>query len=187
MASLDYGMNGYNVVNANGETSPLPICVLYGGPSASLPLTAYFSERGPDPYALAVENGAVGTGCSAIRTNVSGLWEISYNIAFTGAGAGAGEIQLYVDKNITFDGSGNWNPGVAGNSYVIGNQRVLTATGVTSSSTNTITVFLEKDCYVSLYLRNGGGTLPTQAAIDGVYFSLRCVSTDNNKKLAVQT
>lgn len=187
MASIDYGMYGFNVLNVNGETADLPICTLMGSAGGSLPRNIQFTAVTNDPYKMALTNGA-GT-YTAIRTPISGLWEIEFSLQFTGgAGAGGASVSIYVDKNIFMDSSGIIGSAGGTNGYLLdGNSVVYTDTSRNSWLSLKVRSFLEKDCYVYLYGASQYGTAPAMASNNYHYFSMKCVSPENQAKNAAQT
>lgn len=191
MATLGYGMYGYNTLNTDGETDSLPFCTI-GVVSSNQTgdAVAYFNELISDEYHMAVPNqaGAAGT-YSTIRTPVSGLYDIEVGVTRVGQGGGAGVgfIQCYIDKTCNFAAAtGIFVAGGAG-SYVLADERIAVAASTAITQSLKRRVFLEKDCFVTIY-QTGAATIPLLSASIYSHFSVRCISRENSGKvLADQT
>ena len=190
MATLGYGMYGLNVLNPNGETDSLPFARLSGTQSQGGGLAIYFDQADSDEYGMVLPNqGGVSGTYSAVRTPVSGLYEIELDILrVSGAGSGVSEIDIYIDKQAVFGASGVFSPNGSGLGYTVSIHRIYIA-AASSNASHTLkkTLFLEKDCYISLYHTTTSGTATATTGYTSAYFQVRCVSTEQSNKTAYQT
>lgn len=191
MAGLGYPCYGFNVLNANGETNSLPFARLSGVTSQLGSLSVAFNAVDSDEYGMVFPNqGSTSGTFSCVRTTVAGLYEIELDVlAVSGAGAGTSEVDIYVDKQAVFDAStGTFTAAGSGSGYALCQHRVYIA-AATSNSSHTIkkTIFLERDCYVSLSHATPSGTGTALSTYDYGYFLVRCISTDNSGKTSYQT
>lgn len=189
MSSMGYGMYGYNTLNPNGETAQLPICSLVNMPVQTIANPIYFTEFN-DEYGMVVPNQGASAGTySAIRTPVSGVYEVELAVDFLStAASSACQAAVYCDKQTSFTAAGLFAAG-QGNNYLIGTptQVTLTGGGVGCTMYWRRVLFLEKDCYISMVSSLSGGTVTTLPAQPNARFTIRCVSFENSNKFSNQT
>lgn len=187
MASLGYGMYGFNTLNVNGETDQLPMCRLMTPFAGSFGNPMNFAEAADD-YNMAVPNQGANAGSfSAIRTIVSGLYEIEYAITLTGgAGAGVTELDTQADTGQSFLANGIFNYNGSAGAYQIGFDRQSIAASTSILLSRRIVIFLEKDRYITVAGTTSSGTAATYNGNTYDYFSVRCVAAENSKKGSFQ-
>lgn len=193
MASLEYGMYGYNTINPNGETSDMVFCsfrtfisgLAFTSGSAGI---AAFSETTSDAYKMGVVNGySTPDTYSAIRTPVSGIYEIeAFGNFVTSAASVLTTLTLLVDKACNFQSNGLFLQG-SGGSYTAQAANDFAVTGQVTSPHIKTRIFLEKDSYLSLKIDSGTGTSTGSTNTGGAYFSVRLISAENGPKSSNQT
>lgn len=192
MSSLGYGMYGFNVLNVNGETSDLPVCRLskINGAQSVGVTSVTFADVLENGTMMAVPNQGSNAGTySAIRTPISGLYEIEAQVLFNaGASAGTAELDIYIDKGANFAAATGAFAINGANAYLIALTRsYLSAAGIQQTLTVRRVLFLEKDCYVSVYGSTAAGTAVVMSDDGTSYFSVRCISAENFPKASAQT
>jgi hypothetical protein len=180
MASLSYPCYGLNVLNVNGETSPLPCCrlsnVLSFTPGAGT--TMYYYEAA-DEFGMCVPNqGSSFAGTySAVRTPVSGLYQIDSSYMVVGnTAAGNADSYICFSKSSNFGATGLFTTGSTTGAVW---RRIATANGVIDTNANSITIWLEKDTYISLFVAGANSAVYSEVSSS---FTVRCLSADNVNK-----
>lgn len=188
MSTIDYGMYGYSVVNSNGETYQLPRACLTNLVATAVNNPAVFIEVASDDYGMVIPNGGNNTGgYSAIRTLVAGTYEITASILYlAGAGNGIAVGSIIVDKQALFDANGLYIPGSTTNAYTVADGRTTLLSGARGGFCVTLTLFLEKDCYVSVYSTTGGGTTPSVSDSPFSKLEVRCIAVESGNKTSYQ-
>lgn len=188
MSTLGYGMYGFNTLNVNGETSDLPACRLLNTFGGSYGNAANFQEAS-DVYGMVIPNqGANGGSYSAIRTPISGLYEIDYRLSILGGGgAGVSEADIYVDNSSVFNNSnGIFSYNASPGAFIISQDRQSVPASTTITFGQKILIFLEKDRYITVAGNTISGTAATYGGNVSDYFSVRCISAENSVKYSWQ-
>lgn len=182
MASLEYGMYGYNVINPNGETSQRVICRLVGtGVTASAGGVAYgrYSTFISDDYRMAVPN--IDGTYTAIRTPVAGIYRVTLSQQFSLTAAG-GRVICYIgaSKDPTFDASGFFVPTATG--AVIGGEAVGSTSGFGSVYCSD-EIFLDRDTYICSVFGPVGANMGAVSTTDANYgLTVTLISAENSPK-----
>lgn len=188
MASLEYGMYGFNVINPNGETSQRIVCRLdsqttpaIGGGNVQV---MSWSETVTDEYGMVVPSGTSTFSC--IRTPVAGLYKIKVFSALATTTASDVQLDVYVNTQAVFTG-GNITNALSGASYRLG----LTYISMPANSQSAVTwegeVYLEKDKYIIPQLNPSQSTLTPNTTRGASCFTVELISTEQANKGTIQT
>ncbi len=188
MASLDCGAYGFTVINPNGETNQRVFCALdttnTGAITTGSGGSVDFTAIGSDEYRMAMTNP--NGSWTAIRTPVSGLFRIraSVSVDLTSAATTASLFAI-CDKGCNY-GASLFTQGVSGASYNIAISTCAAASGQSPTLAIDTTVFLERDCYISLNISSSGGTTTPSSTAGKATFSVELISAENSNKVARQ-